>query len=462
MNKGTGRRIRSVRLGAVSALAILALSACDRGAAPRQASSSGSGVGAVYTGPGATASPAALVEASVRRPSSVKGTWMTPWLEGRPEVRSAASEVNAALDDINVARAGWYPTVSGGLDAGIGGGDPSIEAVIRQQVFDFGKTRLATDRSAVKASVVHLDFIEAVDEAIAEIIQTWHEIQALKKQKAIAVDRVSRLSRIAASIKANSTSGVTGSTDHLAAERRMQAARTDIMRIDLDLDVANRSFLRLTGRPADSSSRAISGVNLTCPASLQSVPVGVARAKLDRDIAGLDVEAVKKGRRPTLYLEASGSQNIASGSKPTYGLNFSVDTDFLKGGSGKAETSAATARLTAAQENLRAAAQEAQRVHIDALSEIEGQRSIARYLEGQIDKIAATLSLYGEQFSALGTRDLIEILDAEDEYANVKLELSQALFDHKAAQIACLQSGGMLRARLGLERGTLFGLALGG
>lgn len=68
-----------------------------------------------------------------------------------------------------------------------------------------------------------------------------------------------------------------------------------------------------------------------------------------------------------------------------------------------------------------------------------------------------TRALYRSQYFDLGTRNLNDLLDAEEDYYNALIERSDSERDLDIALLQCHLTGGTLRSALGLSNVTLYG-----
>ena len=60
--------------------------------------------------------------------------------------------------------------------------------------------------------------------------------------------------------------------------------------------------------------------------------------------------------------------------------------------------------------------------------------------------ISGTKDLYRKQYLDLGTRSLVDLLNAEQEYHQARVEVLNSELDLKASQIECAYSQGLLSA----------------
>ena len=81
-------------------------------------------------------------------------------------------------------------------------------------------------------------------------------------------------------------------------------------------------------------------------------------------------------------------------------------------------------------------------------------------LNRQVDLLEQTRSLFRSQYFDLGTRQIKDLLDNEDEYYDRQAELIELRSDLVANQLECAIREDSLRGRLGIEEVTLYDFPL--
>ena len=142
------------------------------------------------------------------------------------------------------------------------------------------------------------------------------------------------------------------------------------------------------------------------------------------------------------------------------GLNLDVQSDLLKAGALTAKANQERNNLAAAKARLEVVALE------DKLEESALERSLAagkqknELLKRQITLLSKTRELYRSQYFSMGTRQLSELLDNEEEFYDRKAELVQLKSELLSDYVTCAARSGQLRRNLGLEGKALYGYPL--
>src|SRR5690606_23385550 len=81
-------------------------------------------------------------------------------------------------------------------------------------------------------------------------------------------------------------------------------------------------------------------------------------------------------------------------------------------------------------------------------------------LKRQISLLEETRALYRSQYFDMGTRQISELLDNEEEYYSREAELAQLRSDLSHSQAKCAVRSRVLRQELGISGNSLYGFPL--
>ena len=263
-------------------------------------------------------------------------------------------------------------------------------------------------------------------------------------------------------------------TDVAQSQARLAIARSDLENAEARLIDSREQYIRLVGEAPGTLEAPPPLPNL--PASPQ-VAVTVAldnnpaliAAQRDRDAARFDVGVARAGRLPQISAVGGGNytnflNSIDSGitgvdfanTAKTASAGIQATIPLFQGGLPAAQTRQAQARESRA---------------IEAVIEVERsiiaqtraaysswQASNAVIVSSQTAVDANTLSLEGTRAeNSVGTRTILDILDAEQELLNAQVQLVTARRNSYVAGFSLLAAMGQAEARdLGLEAGTLY------
>jgi outer membrane protein len=263
-------------------------------------------------------------------------------------------------------------------------------------------------------------------------------------------------------------------TDVAQSEARLAGAQSQLRGAESNLISSRERYIRVVGTPPGT---------LATPPALPNLPagpdqaVGVAlednpaldAAKKRRDASVYDVNVARAGRLPQVSLGVNGDYYNRFGAVPGPGQKAGLANDgfatsasvnltlpLFQGGRPAAQVRQAQARQSAAIEQVTAAERG---VIAQTRSAYAVWQSAQRVIESSTLAVNANrLSLEGVRAeNSVGTRTILDILNAEQELLNSQVQLVTAERDAYVAGFAVLAAMGRAEAEdLGLDGGPLY------
>ncbi|MGF2685310.1 TolC family protein [Marinobacter sp. DUT-3] len=374
-----------------------------------------------------------------------------------PSVREAASQISASADEVRVQRAALFPELSLFLGAGrgdAGSGDPAVELTGSQLLFDGGNSQRAIKVADFDLQISYIDFQKAVDDALLELLKAYDDVQRQRELLHIYRRQLNALSELEALVTARVERGAVSTTDALEARKRLQSAAFLVNDTKLALAEARDRLILLSGQSHGGTVRISPS---SCKVRGETDELLIARLEIAR--AKLVLEQAENARIPRVELNPVVRGELGTGELPV-GLNLGIQSDFLQGG-------ALSARANAERNRFAAAKAELENVRLeDSLEERGLLRSLASgnrkagLLRQQIDLLSRTRELYRSQYFDLGTRQLSELLDNEEEYYGRQAELAELRSELAADRLDCAVRHRVLRHKLKLENSKIYGFPL--
>ncbi len=264
-------------------------------------------------------------------------------------------------------------------------------------------------------------------------------------------------------------------TDVAQSEARLALARAQLQSAEAQLISSRENYIRYVGTPAGTLETPPTLPHLPdSPASAVTVaiennPVLIAAAK-ERDATRYDVGVARATRLPQIsavggatYTNYLGSASNADGSVITFPnvnktvqAGLSLTLPLFQGGRPAAQVRQAEAFQSRAIENVTATERN---VISQARSAFAVWRSSEQVIQSSETAVNANkLSLEGVRAeNSVGTRTILDILNAEQELLNSQVTLVTARRDAYVAGFALLAAMGQAEARdLGLDGGVLY------
>ncbi len=381
--------------------------------------------------------------------------------QGRPSANATASYTenvynsSAASTFTNDRSAAFGPTIQVPL---YNGGAVKNSILAAETRVEAGRANLRGAESSIFSAVVaaYMDVIR--DESVVSLSRA--QVGVLQVNLEATRDRfeIGDLTR----------------TDVAQSEARLAQAMSQMESSRSNLIRSKESYIRLVGRePGDLEAppplpNLPNDPNMAVEIALDKNPDLIA-AKVQTDAAAFDRKAANASRLPIVSGYTSGSYSDTLGSAQFNGSSAGVDQSsasaqiglratipLYQGGEGSARIRQSQARLSQAQETFIAterdiiaqtrASYASWRANLEVISSSE--RAVS----------ASELSLEGVRAeNTVGNRTILDILDAEQELLNNKVNLVTARRNAYVAGFSLLAAMGRAEARdLGLEGGTLY------
>lgn len=376
-----------------------------------------------------------------------------------PAVREAASRVSASSDEVRVQRAVLFPSLGLSLGGGTGTagkGQPALDLEGEQLILDFGDTKRAVTIADLQLQMNYIDFQKSVDDTLVELLIAYDAVRKYGALNAVRRKQLEAMRELARLVAERAESGAAATPDLLETRKRIHSAEFELHDTGLALAEARDRLVRLSGQESGGS------VRLPASAAQCSTPGGSADmrlAQLGLQQAAIRLQRAERARLPRISLSPlARAQRGQDGVK--LGLNVGLNSDLMQGG-------ALTARANAARNAEAGAAAAVAAAELDtAIDTRKLARDIAAgsrksdMLRRQIELLTETRDLYRSQYFDLGTRQLSDLLDNEDEYYNRQAELIELGSAMLASRLDCAVAGGNLRRAMGIADNSLHGFPL--
>lgn len=374
-----------------------------------------------------------------------------------PALREAASLVAASADDVRVQRAALFPSLGLSLGGGVGdagSGKAALELEGRQLILDFGDTKRAVTAADIDLQINYIAFQKTVDETVVAALSAYDATQMYGALLKIYRDQLQAMQKLEVLVAARTETGAATSPDLLETRKRIQAAEFLVHDTQLAEAEARDRLIRLTGLTDGGSFNLPEG---RCDTVQGSDDLHMAQLRLAR--ASLKLERAERARNPKISLAPIARSEIGGGGA-SVGLNVGINSDLLEGGALTARANAARNAHLGAEAGVEAADLD------DDLEKRKLQRDLAAggqkiaMIERQLALLTETRALYRSQYFDLGTRQLSELLDNEEEFYSRQAELVELRSAIAVTRLECAARSRGLRQAMGLAGYSLYGFPL--
>ncbi|MCW9035544.1 MAG: TolC family outer membrane protein [Alphaproteobacteria bacterium] len=395
-------------------------------------------------------------------------------LENVAIVRSTAQELDQAtrrwLPQLDFEAKGGYeytnsPTTRSRTNRGRRG--PGLwltrketSLIFQQKIFDGYATQSEIGRQASRTDAASLRLRDQTEGLILATVRSYLDVMRNVAHGELAKENIETHNRYLEEVKARVSGGQSGVGDLQQSQSRLASAKAAASEIFKNLDDAKITFRRLTEEePSDLTLPEFPEKWL--PVDLESaISIGIQNnsrlriASAEIDTANQEIEAAKAQMYPTLDLEVNTTKNhhidavrgVTSDITALLVMNYNI----YRGGVDKSKTEETKERLSQYMErgllSQRLIEEEVRR----SWSTMARTKQRIDALEQQALSEAQVASTYAQEFQ-IGQRQLIDLLDAENQLFNAEVRLLTAQYAAKFAEYRLLSAMGVLARQMKIQ-----------
>ncbi len=387
-------------------------------------------------------------------------------------LQSAKFLYEANLAKAAQAEAVRYPTASLGASATRGSVDnnnPSIERATRSQSTTLSGSyplyrpandaSLAQGRKGIELAQAQLlaseqDLVIRISQAYFDVLASQDTLTFVRAQKTATAEQL-------AAAKRNFEVGTTTITDTREAEARFDLVRAQEVAAENDLRVKQLALDQLAGLANAAPAGLVTPVRLPSPepadaaawaAMADEVHPSIRSARVNAEIARLEVDKAAAGHKPTLDLVASFSRNYNAGSSTTAATSISLNSSI--GVSFNLPLFAGYATQNRIRETLYL--EDKARADLELTRRTIAQSTRAAYY-GVLSALGQAQALEAAEISSqsaldanklgyqVGVRINIDVLNAQSQLFQTKRDLAKARYDVLLGSLKLRQANGSLR-----------------
>ena len=364
-------------------------------------------------------------------------------VQRNPDISQRIATLAAQNANIDVAKSGYYPQLSGGLSTGDfttgERGRQLISLNASQLVYDFGKVKSEVSVEEAQLLVQKANVLVSIDDIAYDAASAIVNIKRYQENSKIAEQQVSGIARITEIANLRANAGISSQADPVQAQSYLESARANLIVQETQLRQYQQKLRTLLGVDVSGlqwtlPERLILESNLYQEPEYNQVPrMMLARAEID--VAQKQLEQVRISNYPSINLKGSVSQAV-NGRNPNNnkddGLYSAVmleaTSNFYQGGATASRTRAASY----AEQSARARMNSTYLSVLDQVrvlrEEIENKQRKMGVLMARKETAIRTKELYQEQYK-LGTRTVLDLLNAEQSIHSAALEIESARYD---------------------------------
>lgn len=324
---------------------------------------------------------------------------------------------------------------------------------IRQMLFDGFKVRSEVESNSAKdKSSGHL-VLAKLDEVILQVTAAYIDTLMLRMIYSYAKDNVAFHQKIVDDISQHKIDSVSkGDLDY--AKNRLSLAQAVLLDIQKDIRDAQADYIKVVGRkpgmmyrPESPDSEIPNADDSAVSAALCHNPL-IAAAKAEVQALRAEKRGAKAPYFPTLDLELSGSsnKNVDGYNQDTNSLSamLILKYNLFNGGKDIANERKIAWELESKKELLNETMREVEQSTRHACSSLASYKGQMIYLKQRVEATQQTHEAYYKEFTR-GSRDVFELLRAEDELFTAKASYANAQYKELFSRFMLLKNMGKIR-----------------
>ncbi|WP_445660913.1 TolC family outer membrane protein [Acinetobacter sp. F16] len=364
-------------------------------------------------------------------------------LQRSPDVSQSVSVLAGQGAYIDVAKAGYYPQLSGGLSTGdLSSGERGRQLIslnATQMLYDFGKVKSGVDIEQAKLAAEQANVLLSIDNVAYETANAIVNIKRYQEITQIAQQQINGISRIAEIANLRAQAGISTQADPVQARANLEAAQANLVVQQTQLKKFQQKLRTLlgadvTGQDWAIPERVVRDSDLYRDPEFNQIPSMIA-AQAQIEVAKFQKQQSKLTNYPTLSVKGSLSQAL-NGRNPNNNeddgmynsIMLEASSNLYQGGAKASQTRAASYAEEAAKAKVNS-------VYLDVLDEIrvlreeiENKQHLMTILMARKETSIRTRELYQEQYK-LGTRSAVDLLNAEQSIHSAAQEIENARYD---------------------------------
>lgn len=380
-------------------------------------------------------------------------------LQRHPEISQAVSALAGQNAAIDVARAAYYPQLSGGLStADLTSGERGRQLMnlnATQLLYDFGKVKTNVSTEEARLLSEQADVLVQIDDIAEQVAVSIVNIKRYQALVYVAQRQKVGIARIAEIAQLRAQAGISSQADPVQAQSYVEAAESNLIVQQTQLSIYQQKLRTLLGFAVDDiqwdiPEHLMSDLEQTSSFNINDLPrMMVAHA--DVEIAKLRTKQTQLSRYPTVNMKGSLSQAV-NGRNP----NNSQDNGFyssimLEANSHFYQGGATGAQIRAASFAEEAAKAKVNQIYLETMdrvrliqAEVQNKKRQMNILTARAATTARTKELYQEQYK-LGTRTVVDLLNAEQAIHSAAQEIENVRYDIYSSVVQYIAATGKTR-----------------
>lgn len=391
-------------------------------------------------------------------------------LDSNPNVRESIFVYQQAGKDLGIANSAYYPSLNlngaygirkqtskdnNGIQKGKGRVS-QIGATLTENIYNGGADVSRQHEQSSRLDAAAYSVLQSADRYSLQMVEAYLNVIKTKKLLDIAEESVKSHREIYAQIKERTESGFGRTSQQRQAGSRLTLAESNKIAAQSNYQDAVSTFAKLYGKPLQADQLVEPSFELSLPASISEITdksmqcnPSVLLQNANIQVAQFSYEGAKSPFKPKLDLELSANysgNNVLTDTKTytkDYDAMLRLRYNLYNKGIDKLNKEKSAIDMDLSYQAMDKVKRELnESINFSWHSYVLNAKKLD-FLKEHVNYSKATLDSYQDEFR-IGRRDLINLLDAEDEYFTAIREVTETQSSLLLAKYRLLDNMGML------------------
>ncbi len=392
-----------------------------------------------------------------------------------PEVSARISALRGAADAVDVARGGYYPRVDaeavlGRTNDRLTTRTPEAQSLSHNGVA-LSATQLLWDGGAVRGEVARLgherlarwfEFVDISEVTALEAVRAYQDVLRFRRLLTLAEETYVQHKFVSQQMQNRLQAGVGRGVDLEQALARLALSETNLATENANLHDVTARYLRIVGEIPAAMLLTPSSFDGAMPRSAQDA---TDSAVLQNAAVSASIEGMRATRESIRTRKAAFHPNVEARVRSGTGRNFdgvpdqkrdtsaqlAMNWNLFNGGSDQARVNQATKLMEQAADIRDKTCRDVRQTAAIAYNDTRKLTELLVSLERNAASIIKARDAYRQQFD-IGQRNLLDLLNAENEVYTARRAVVNARSDLAIAQARSLAAVQRLNMQLGISR----------
>lgn len=388
-------------------------------------------------------------------------------IETNPEIIEAREHYKSVVEEMSIAKSGYYPKIGAEVSAGpevtdgVDTNDKQEEliatrttAYLRQNLYAGGETTAFVDETDARILAAAWEVIEIANDVFLEAVEAYINVLKAKELLEFSKQNVLTQEKILSQVQEKTTAGFTRVSDLTNSKARLALAKGNYISAQQDLDQAVVKFHRQFGRIIQPEQFVMPEPTHQFPETVEKTTDFAFRNHPALEVAKYNIHARKSGYErakgpyyPSLDFELKATYNNDvngdKGDTTQLAALLKLSYEFFDGGVRKGEKGKRFHFLLKEYQRAYTERRNVNQAVRLAWNIDQAEKVKQEFLKEHLSLSAETLSNFKDEYY-LGRRTLLDLLNMENEFHSAKIANSESQYTNLIAYYRIASATGVM------------------